>query len=322
MIMKKLLLLLLCAFSVHAIDIDLDKNPYRPTLEKEDMLIYNELKPLFETNKNEALRLLKEKTSTDRSASFAYIEGILNLQMKKPQDSIAPLKEAIKKMPSFVDAHRALAQAYNQTNQLAKTNTQLLKIISLGFGDAKLWSSVASLYHQQENYLAAETAYRNALVFDPSNKNLLSSLAQVYLNEEKYTNAQVILKQLLKDSPKSRQLRLSLINCQLKLGKNTKALENFEIANHFQLLKSRDLITMADLYEEEKNAELAVLYYQTALKDKTLKKELVLYCLQALLRNDKNKAFASHIATIPQASLKPQELEQLSPTEWRQSCEK
>lgn len=76
--------------------------------------------------------------------------------------------KVIAKNPKEATAYHGLGLAYLKQKQLVKAKVALLKAIELGTKDAALFSTLASIYYQLEEYKPAEEFYQTALELKPT----------------------------------------------------------------------------------------------------------------------------------------------------------
>lgn len=290
-----------------------DQPPYRPTItNKKEVKNYTLLLPLIQNKPAEALKFLKEKTkSKTRSAAFDYLEAIIHLQNDKTKLAIPLLEKAIEKFPPFLSAHDTLFKLYWQENQKIKARQSLLRLIALGHGNAKRWNILADFYSQEKDFANAETAYKQARLFDPTNKATIQNLAYNYLEQEQYERAISLFKKMILAEPKNKNHRLSLINCYLELKRDHKAIEELEIASRLKLLNNRQKLMLANLYYEHEHTEIASAIYLKLAQDKKLETELLVRAITALLNENKITEVETLISQIDLKKVKAQSLEKI-----------
>lgn len=206
------------------------------------------------------------KEPRNLSPAFDYTLGNIFLQSGQNAKAEAAYKKAIAEHPPYRRAHKNLALLYSSTNQLAKAKPHVTKAIDLGESDHLIYGIMANIHFQDEKFLAAETAFRQAYLLNPKNPQWKLGLAQSLLSQEKWSEAGVMLQALIDEAPEKALLWKQQANCFVQNGEIMRAAENFEVLRHKGLADTETLTKLGDIYVNEQEPLLALGAYLAAMQ--------------------------------------------------------
>ncbi|MGC6425438.1 MAG: tetratricopeptide repeat protein [Akkermansiaceae bacterium] len=207
-----------------------------------------------------------EKLPQDLSPAFDYILGNIYLQSGQNAKAEAAYKKAISLHPPYRRAHKNLALLYSAQNQLPKAKPHVEKAIDLGESDHLIYGIMANIHFQDEKFLAAETAFRQAYLLNPKNPQWKLGLAQSLLSQEKWSEASVMLQALIDEAPEKALLWKQQANCFVQMDEILRAAENFEILRLKGLADADTLTKLGDIYVNKQEPLLALGAYLSAMK--------------------------------------------------------
>jgi Tfp pilus assembly protein PilF len=135
----------------------------------------------------------------------------------------------------------------------------------LGAADGLTFGLLAHSYAMSEQYVAAESAYRQAMMLQPESADWKSGLARCLFKERKFEEAAALCGDMIRREPARADLWLLQANAWLSLKQPLKAAENYELLDRAGLANVACLNTLGDIYVNENVPELAVSAYQRAL---------------------------------------------------------
>ena len=138
-------------------------------------------------------------------------------------------------------------------------------MIELGGGDAYSYGLLGFAYSAKQDYLAAEAAYRNALLLQPDNTEWRLGLVRSVLRQQKFADAAALLDVLLEKYPEKSEFWLLQANAYLNLKQTFKAAENLECVCRLGKAKADDLFMLGDIYVSESLPDLAARAYGRAI---------------------------------------------------------
>jgi tetratricopeptide (TPR) repeat protein len=200
------------------------------------------------------------------------IVGMDYLKLGSPPKAIPFLQRALKLDPSNVDAHLALASAYQAQDNFRGATEEFRQLAALDSDKAEAWFKLgheyldlagrlafrgAHLYResawghrflgdlllQRDRWDDAAQEYQKALGSDPQQLGLHTSLGLIYVHSGKFDEAEAEFRQELQLDSRSEPAWVGLANLQLAQSESTKALESvarvWEISPEF-LVVQRD----------------------------------------------------------------------------------
>ena len=185
------------------------------------------------------------------------IVGMDYLKLGSPSKAIFFLQRALKIDPSNVDAHQALASAYQAQDNFQGAAEEFRQLAVLDSDKAEAWFKLgheyldlaarlafrgAHLYResawghrflgdlllQRDRWDDAAQEYRKGLVSDPQQPGLHTSLGLVYVHSGKFEESETEFRKELQLDAKSEPAWLGLANLQLVQSEATKALQSLE----------------------------------------------------------------------------------------------
>ena len=216
---------------------------------------------------NRAESVIRKAMRSDRnhSAQLDFIIGNLAFQAGRVDDAIAGYNEAIRKFPDFRRAHNNLGILLAQRHEYKEAIKHLAKSVEAGGGDAITYGIMAYGYLELHQYLSAEIAYRNALVFAPDNADWILGLSKTLIEERKYDEAVQLLDGMLKKQPENADLWLFQANAFLGKGETNRAMADLEILRRLGKIKPGTLVRLGDLYAGKGANDIALSAYRDAL---------------------------------------------------------
>lgn len=144
----------------------------------------------------------------------------------------------------------------------------MTRVIELGGADAITYGLLGYAYSSVDNYLAAESAYRMAILMDPATLDWKMGLARSFFKQERYGEAAALCGQLLKDQPDKADLWLLQANAYIGLNQPLKAAEIFELVDNLGKSSPDSLNMLGDIYINEELYSLAADTYIRAMDKK------------------------------------------------------
>jgi tetratricopeptide (TPR) repeat protein len=139
-------------------------------------------------------------------------------------------------------------------------------MIELGGGDAISYGLLGYAFTSKGDFLAAEMAYRNALLLDPQNTDWRLGLARSVVKQEKYEEAAALLHVLIERFPDRPEFWLLQANAYLGMKQPLRAAENLEVVERMGKASPDTLNLLGDLYVNEAKLDLAARAYSRALQ--------------------------------------------------------
>lgn len=226
---------------------------------------YAEVSATIPDDPAKALADLEARTDESSTAIFDFTLGALNFQNGEIEKSAEHYKKAIEKYPDFRRAHRNLGIALSQNGEFEGAIKSLTKTIQLGDADALIYGLLGVSYAGQSQHLAAESAFRIAIISEPNSIDWQLGLVRSYLAQEKFTDARKLLDSLLEGNPNSEKLWGLQANVLVQQERFEEALINLELLRDQNMADAKSLYLLGDLYLNDEFPDLALSSYKEAM---------------------------------------------------------
>lgn len=238
-----------------------------PRMTPEEQLLYREqVVPLLTGDPKTAIPKLKAIVPAGASAVFDFTLATLHFQAEDFDRAIEGYELALSKFPDYRRAQRNLALVWIRTGKYREAIPPLLRTIALGGGDGRVYGLLGFAYMNQERPLAAEGAYKQALVFEPDNLDFRLGLVKCYLATAQYDPALALLDELLVEHPDREVLWTLQANVFIQKERPGEAAVTLEMLRRLGGATPNTLFLLGDLHLSNDNAVLALDAYQQALQ--------------------------------------------------------
>lgn len=209
----------------------------------------------------------REIQPAEISPAMIFVLGNLYFQSNRPADARRAFLEAIRRFPRFRRAHTNLAYLHISRNELTEALPMLQKAIELGENSARAYGLLGFCHLNARNALAAENAYRQGYLLDPSARDWKIGLAQALMIQEKYPEAISLFGSLIEENPNDREIWLQQTNAYLALDRKEDAIVNLETLRLKGLARESELTLLGNLHLATEQPQLALLSYLAAVED-------------------------------------------------------
>ncbi|MCA9505438.1 MAG: tetratricopeptide repeat protein [Spirochaetaceae bacterium] len=235
-----------------------------PDVRPSELELLKEVIDLMKVNPKAAALALAQRKPADSSAAIDFV--LANLQFQNGENAAAAetYEAAISKFPDFRRAHKNLGLLRVQTNDFAGGIEHLSKAIELGERDGRAFGLLGYCYVNVENYVAAEAAYRNAILQQPDVRDWQLGLARSLVAMEKNEEAIALFSAMLEKDPTDATSWMLQANAYLGLDQPMAAAVNLEAVRMLGKAEASTLTLLGDIYMNEgvfdmaKDAYLAV----------------------------------------------------------------
>ncbi len=239
-----------------------------PPATPEEMTDYDKIARLIAEDPREAERLLKLviDRKKDASALFDFTLGNLYFQDGKSRDAAEAYVAALRKFPNFRRAHQNLAIIYIQNEYPDAAIRHFTKAIELGAANSSLFGLLGTAYIRSEEPVAAETAFRNALLMAPGVNDWKLGLARSLFLQKRYADVISLTDGMIKANPRNPALWKLQTSAYIGEKDLTNAAANYEILDELGELEPEELNTLGDIYTNNDMKELAAQAYLRAYR--------------------------------------------------------
>ncbi|MGF1453198.1 MAG: tetratricopeptide repeat protein, partial [Opitutales bacterium] len=228
--------------------IRLDFFDVEPQIKPEEVEFFRELLPLIEQQPAAAAARLSNEIGPDSSAALSYVLGNLYVQSQRLPQAINAYEQAISKYNEYRRAHKNLGMVHFQNGDLDRALEHLTRAVQLGDRDASNYGRLAYIYLQQDNPVAAESAYRSAIVVEPNKRDWKLGLAQTLMAQGRNQEVIAIMEPLIQADPQNAQLWLFQTNAYLGQNELEDAAINLEIIRRLGEAQASQLKLLGNIY--------------------------------------------------------------------------
>ena len=212
-----------------------------------------------------ALELLVKSITPASSAVFEFTLANLYFQDDKLDEALKYYLAAIAKFPTFQRAHKNVGLIYIRQGKFEEALAPLTQSIELGVIDGLTYGLLGYAYASTEQHVCAETAYRQAILFQPKTMDWRLGLCRSLFKQQKYAESIALCEDLLKMSGNKPDYWLLQANAYLGMKQPMRAAEIYEIVDLTGKLPVAALQTLGDIYVNEGLLAQAARSYQRAL---------------------------------------------------------
>jgi tetratricopeptide (TPR) repeat protein len=216
---------------------------------------------------DEAARILERETKPASSAVFDFTLANIHFQRDELDQAASGYQRAVGKFPQFRRAWKQLGMIHIQNGKWKDALAALTRVIELGGGNAVTYGLLGFAYLQVDDSLAAESAYRLAILLDPLNLDWKKGLAQSLYKQERYPEVAALCDRLIAEYPNNAQFWLLQANAYVGLRQPLKAAVNYELVDRLGQSTAASLNMLGDIYVNQELFDMAVTSYVRALEE-------------------------------------------------------
>jgi len=238
-----------------------------PRLTPEEQAVYRDkIVPLLRDDPKKAIGPLESLARPGASAVFDFTLGNIYFQNEDLTNAVKHFETALAKFPDFRRAQKNLAFALVRDGKYPETIKPLTRAIALGGGDGKVFGLLAFAYMNQNRFVSAEGAYRQALVFEPENVDFKLGLVKCTVATASYDQALALLDELVQQNPERDGLWTLQANIFIQKEQPAKAAISLEMLRRLGKATPQNLFLLGDLYMTQEARDLALSAYLEAVE--------------------------------------------------------
>mgnify|MGYP000128173395 CR=1 FL=1 len=238
--------------------------PRTTTVERDQLQAIFEA--MSEDRMDKALTELGKRRGAEANAVFDFTLANIHFQNEELDTARDLYALAVDKYPKFRRAWRNMALIDFRQGEFEKAAAAFTKVIELGGNDAVTYGLLAYSYSNLEDHIAAESAYRMAVLLEPRSADWRMGLARSFFKQQRYADAVALCDALIAVEPERADLWLLQANALLGLGKPMDAARNYEFVESLGRSTPESLQMLADIYVNEELFDLAVERHVSALE--------------------------------------------------------
>lgn len=228
-----------------------------PQIDAAELEVLREVIEVMKANPAAAAEMLKQQTGEGSSAALDFILANLEFQGGELEAAKEHYQSALKKFPDFRRAHKNLGLLLVQQSEFAAALQHLSRAAELGDRDGRTYGLMGYCYITLENHLAAEMAYRQAVLQEPETRDWKLGLARAQLALEHFKDAAGLFESLIEADPSDPTPWLLQANAYVGLDQPRKAAVNLEAVRALGKARSSSLVLLGDIYMNAGMTELA-----------------------------------------------------------------
>lgn len=184
-----------------AVSRDSNANPFEPTVTPEEYRILNAAMEVAATNAAEAVRRLREIDPASAGPAVDFTIGNIHFADDKLEDAANAYRAALDKMPGFRSAVLNLGRVYLMLDRPEPAMRVAQTWLQEHRADGDILVLLGNAMLRQQHALSAETAFRQALLFQPADRQAKHGLLQALLRQERILEGLALTGDLLRRDP-------------------------------------------------------------------------------------------------------------------------
>jgi tetratricopeptide (TPR) repeat protein len=228
-----------------------------PQIRPDELELLREVLEVMRANPRAAAAMLEPQIGQDSSAALDFVIANLEFQIGDLELAASHYQNALAKFPDFRRAHKNLGLLRVQEADFGAALEHLSRALELGDRDGRNYGLLGYCHLNLESYLAAEVAYRNAILQQPGIRDWKLGLARSLLAMERYREAVALFDSLIESDPEDAASWLLQANAYIGLDKPLAAAVNLEAVRALGKSQTRSLVLLGDIYMNSGMPELA-----------------------------------------------------------------
>lgn len=231
-----------------------------------EVALLRAIAPVMREDPKLAAYILSTNVNEGGNAAFDYMLGGLHFQFGDWEKAASHYQVAVSKFRDYRRAHKNLAFCQMKAGAFDQALEPFTRAVELGDRDATVFGLMGFCHLNGQNHLAAETAYRQAMLFQPANKDWKLGLIKSLLGQERLAEANALLKPMLRADPGAAELWSLQAGIYVQLEQPLEAAVNYEIVRKLGAAKPAMLMMLGDLYMTREAKDLALPAYLEAIE--------------------------------------------------------
>jgi tetratricopeptide (TPR) repeat protein len=236
-----------------------------PRVEASEREPLQEILELVATGRlEEAADLMRVRRAEGASAVFDFLLGNVHFQREELEPAVAAYQAAVARFPRFRRAWGQLAVCLVRRGDFEAALPALTQVIQLGGGSAAIYGTLGVACANTDDHVAAEAAFRMAILLDPQAVAWRIGLAESLFKQERFADVSALCQRLIADDPDRVELWMLQANAFVRLGRPLEAAKNLELVERLGKSTPDTLGLLGDIYTNEQLFDLAARCYADA----------------------------------------------------------
>jgi tetratricopeptide (TPR) repeat protein len=229
-----------------------------PQVTREEQALLREVATQMPENVAEAAAILARGLRPSSSAALDFTLGNLRFQLGDLAEAGGHYRAAIRKFPDFLRAHKNLGLTLARQEEYQAAVASLSRALTLGSVDGDTYGLIGFSHLYLGNWVSAEAAYRQGLLFESDNPNWQIGLARALQAQDRHGEAGALLGEMTSRWPDRLDFWVHQANTHLATNEPMKAAANLEWVRRLGGGNQQSLLLLADIYVNEGLAPLGL----------------------------------------------------------------
>jgi len=236
-------------------------------MQPDEQLNYREkvVPALTNADPKKAISALQSLIKPGATAVFDFTLGNVYFQNEDLTNAARCFEAALAKFPDYRRAQKNLALALVRDGKYDAAIKPLIRTVSLGGGDGKVFGLLGFAYLNQGRFASAEAAYSEALIFEPENVDFRVGCVKCAVATANYDHGLSLLEELLSQYPERENLWTLQANIYIQKEQPGKAAVSLEMLRRMGKATPQNLYLLGDLYLTQEARDLALAAYLEAI---------------------------------------------------------
>lgn len=205
-----------------------------------------------------------EEPVAEPSAVFSFLLGNIYFEREEWEPAAKYYSLATARFPSYRRAHKNLGLVHIRQGAFSKAIQPLSQVIRLGGEDGLVYGLLGYAYSSTGQWVAAESAYRNAMLLESGTVDWKLGLTQSVMRQQKYGEAISLSNELITQFPDRTDYWLLQANAYIGNEQPMRAAQNYEMLERMGKSTVGSMNTLGDIYVNEQMWDLAQRAYARA----------------------------------------------------------
>jgi tetratricopeptide (TPR) repeat protein len=259
------------------------RDPFEPTVTREESARLAAALDVAATNSALAVRMLSDERLAEASPAVDFAIGNLHFQAERFDDAAAAYRAALGKLPKFRAAIMNLGRVHLLQERTEDAIELYQRLVADGQADADILLLLGHALLMEDAPVSAETAYRQSLLLRPRQADAMLGLAKALMRQERYPEGLALVGEILERDPAHRELWGLRANAFLSMGRYAEAMRAIESARRLGLADADLLATLGDLLLNHDQPLDALRAYDSAFADGEPSPERLLRAVEGFL---------------------------------------
>lgn len=238
-------------------------HPHEPKVTQQEAKILDEVHKLMaEDKQDEALRYLNAQITKETNAALDFVQGTIYYTSDRKPEAEKAFRAALQKFPSFSRARANLATLLLQQERTDEAFRELKTVLLEGTASGQVLTMTGYIYLLKGDPVAAESAYRQAILHDNEDKNAYMGLAKSLVQQSRQDEVIGMVQTLLAKDASRGEFWTLLGNAYVAQNNYEQAVTALESGRRLGVLDAESLAMLGDLYMNVQMPENALPVYQ------------------------------------------------------------